>query len=83
MCGSTQEGTANHHLGHSYVFSSCVVLAMREDRMAKDDFLEAERGSSRLARESGLLARALERMDELCNACMPRVSLLLYYVVCY
>ena len=56
---------------------------MREDRMAKDDFLEVERGSSRLARESGLLARALERMDELCNACMPRVSLLLYYVVCY
>jgi hypothetical protein len=36
--------------------------------MAKDDFPEAERGSSRLARKFGLLARALERMDELCNA---------------
>ena len=63
MCGSTQEGTVNHHLGHSYVHSSCVALAMREDRMAKDDFSEAERGSSRLARKFGLLARALERMD--------------------
>jgi hypothetical protein len=70
MCGSTQEGTVNRHLGHSYVSSSCVALAMREDRMAKDDFPEAERGSSRLARKFGLLACALERMDQyaMCNA---------------
>lgn len=68
MCGSTQEGTVDRHLDHSYVFSSCVALAMREDRMAKDGFLDAERGSSRLARKFGLLARALKRMDELCNA---------------
>jgi hypothetical protein len=53
----------NHYLGHSYVSSSCVAMAMREDRKAKDDFPEAERGSSRLARKLGLLACALERMD--------------------
>lgn len=55
MCGFT----ANHHFGHSSVFSSCVALA-KEDRMAKDDFSEAERGSPRLARKFGLLACALE-----------------------
>lgn len=63
MCGSTQEGTVNHHLGHGYVFSSCVALAMREDRMAKDDFSEAERGSSRLARKFGLLAEWTSSMQ--------------------
>jgi hypothetical protein len=44
MCGSTREATVNHHLGHSsYVFSSRVALAMREDPVAKDDYPEAER----------------------------------------
>jgi hypothetical protein len=75
MCGSTQEGTVNHHLGHGHVFSSCVALAMREDRVAKDDFSEAERGSSRLARKFGLLA-------VVCSVqCTLRVFLLL--LVCY
>lgn len=37
--------------------------------MAKDDFSEAERGSSRLARKFGLLTRALERNGlVVCNA---------------
>jgi len=43
MCGSTREGTVNHSLGHSYVFSSFVALAMRENRMAKVDYPEAKR----------------------------------------
>jgi hypothetical protein len=50
---------------------------MREDRIAKDDFSEAERGSSRLARKFGLLTRVLERNGTGGMQCALRVFLLL------
>lgn len=80
MCGFSREGTVcESSFGSSYVFSFSVALAMKEDRMAKDDFPEGERDSSRLARKIGLLARALGRMDGLCH---PLVRIFLLQV-CY